>query len=83
MYIIENMKSGRDYTGIILEEIRDQLKVIIEAVVSLQEAVKTLAAQDSLNAVAEEVKTIKLALTETNKEMSLHDMRISKLERAV
>ena len=77
------MKSGRDYTGIILEEIRDQFKIVIEAVVSLQETIKTLATQDSLNAVANDVKTIKLALTETNKEVHIHDLRITKLEQAV
>lgn len=61
------MKSCRDYTSVILEEIRDQFKVVIEAVVSLQETIKTLATQDSLNAVANDVKTIKLALTEASK----------------
>ena len=83
MYTIENMKSGRDYTSIILEEIRDQFKVVIDTVVSLQETVKTLATQDSLNVVANDVKTIKLALIETNKEVRLHDLRITKLEQAV
>lgn len=77
------MKSGRDYTGIILEEIRDQYKVVIEAVGMMQDTMKTLATQDALNAVAADVKTIKSVLTETNKEVHLHDVRITRLERAV
>ena len=83
MYIIENMKSSRDYTGIILEEIRNQYKVVIEAVGLMQETMKTLATQANLDRVEKKVDAIQFALTETNKEVRLHDTRISRLERAV
>lgn len=82
MSIIENMNSGRDYTGIILEEIRDQNKAVIEAVGQVQDTMKTLATQENLDRVEAKVDAIQFALTETNKDVRLHDVRISKLEQA-
>lgn len=77
------MKSGRDYTGIILEEIRDQYKVVIEAVGTIQETMKTLATKDDLHRVEKKVDTIQFALTETNNDVRHLDSRVTRLEQAV
>lgn len=77
------MSNDSDYMGIILEEIRDQYKFVIEAVGQVQDTMKTLATQENLDRVETKVDTIKLALRDTNKDLRLHDVRISKLEQAV
>lgn len=71
-----------NYMGILLEEIRDQNKVVLEAVGQIQDTMKTLATKDELRAVAEDVKTIKSALKDTNKDLANHDLRITRLEQA-
>lgn len=74
------MKSGRDYTGIILEEIRDQFKVVIEATSLMQETMKTLATKEALQAIADDVKIIKKALTNTNRDVRQLGARVTRLE---
>ena len=78
-----NMKSSRDYTGVILEEIRDQVKAVFEAVGQIQDTIKTLATQKNLDRVEKKVDTIQIALTDTNKELREHDVRINHLEQLV
>lgn len=77
------MSNDSNYTGIILEEIRDQNKAVIEAVGQMQDTMKTLATQENLDRVETKVDTIQFALTDTNKDLRLHDVRIRKLEQAV
>lgn len=77
MSIIEHMSNDSGYTGILLEEIRDQNKAVIEAVGQMQDNIKTLATQDALNAVTDDVKLIKLALTDTNKDIRLHNVKLA------
>ena len=75
------MKSGRDYTGIILEEIRDQFKFVIEAVSLMQITMKTLATKDDLHKLEIKVDAVKYALTDTNKEVHLIESRVTRLEQ--
>ena len=83
MSIIDNMSNNSDYTGIVLEEIRDQNKAVIEAVGQMQDTMKTLATKVALQAVADDVKIIKSVLTDTNKDLNLHDIRLRNLEQVV
>ncbi len=55
------------YSEILLEEIRGQNKAVIEAVGQIQDTVKTLATQESLNALEVKVDTIQAAVTDTTK----------------
>jgi hypothetical protein len=76
------MKNDDKYTGIILEEIRDQNRAVLEGVGQIQETVKTLATQESLNRLEQKVDTIQFALTDTNQDLHKLDLRVTKLEQA-
>ena len=49
------MSNDTEYTNLILEEIRGQNKVVIEAVGQMQEKIETLATQESLDRLAVKV----------------------------
>ena len=76
------MSSDDNYMSILLEDIRDQNKAVLEAVGQIQKTVGSLATKDELQDVADDIKTIKIAVTETNKDLGLHDIRITALEQA-
>jgi len=76
------MSNNSDYTGIVLEEIRDQNKAVIEAVGQIQDTMKTLATKVALQEVADDVVIIKSVLTDTNKDSRLLDARVTRLEQA-
>jgi hypothetical protein len=76
------MSKDNDYIGVLLEDIRDQNKAVLEAVVHLKDKVNTLATQDSLNALSSKVTTIHTAVTDTNKDLIILDSRVSVLEQA-
>lgn len=81
-YTRHTMSKDDDYTTLVLEEIRDQNKAVLEAVDGMQETMKTLATKGELQAVAEDVKTIKQALTATNHSVADHEQRITALKQA-
>ena len=76
------MRSDSDYTGILLEEIRDQNGAVLEAVGQMQDTIKTLATQANLDRVETKVDAIQFALTDTNKDLRLLDARVTRLEQA-
>lgn len=75
--------SKSNYTAIILEEMRDNFRIVIEAVGQIQDTIKTLATKADLKIVSDDVKIIKLTLTDTNKDVKDHNRRIARLENAV
>lgn len=76
------MSNDTEYTNLILEEIRGQNKVVIEAVGQMQEKMETLATKEALQVVADDVAIIKHALKDTNKEVQELDRRVTVLEHA-
>jgi hypothetical protein len=70
------------YTNVLLEEIRDQNKVVLEAVGSVQDKIETLASKEDLKRVEAKVDIIQTAVTATNKEVRDHEQRITILEQA-
>lgn len=76
------MSNDTEYTNLILEEIRGQNKVVIEAVGQMQEKMETLATKEALQVVADDVAIIKHALKDTNKEVEDLDRRVTVLEHA-
>ncbi len=70
------------YVDALLEEIRDQNKVVMEAVSQMKEQMVALATKDDLRRVADDVTTIKTVLTETNEELADHEHRVTLLEQA-
>jgi hypothetical protein len=73
--------SDDNYTAVILEEIRDQNKAVLEAVGQMQDQMKMLATKDELQAVADDVKVIKLAIADTSHDLVDHEQRITALEQ--
>lgn len=70
-------------TNLLLEEIRGQNQAVLEIVGGMQDQMKNFATKDVLQAVADDVKTIKLAVTATNKDVRDLDRRVTVLEQAV
>ncbi|HVW23358.1 MAG TPA: hypothetical protein VHB51_02670 [Candidatus Saccharimonadales bacterium] len=70
----------RDYIGILLEEIRDQNRAVLEAVGMIQAKIETLATKDEMKVVADDVVMLKFAMTETNKDLRSLDVRVSRIE---
>jgi hypothetical protein len=70
-----------DYTGILLEEIRSQNQAVLEAVGQIQDTVKTLATQDSVDQVAATVATIQAAVTANNTDIVSLKGRVTRLEQ--
>lgn len=77
------MTKTENYLSMILEEMRGNFYVVIEAVGQMQDQIKLLATKAELQVVADDVKTIKAVLTDTNKDVSDLKSRVSRLERAV
>jgi hypothetical protein len=76
------MSDDDHYNGILLEEIRDQNKAVLEVVVMMQDQMSTLATKSDLQAVADDVSWIKLALKDTNKDLKNLAKRVTVLEQA-
>lgn len=72
--------SDDNYTNIMLEEISGQNKAVLEVVGQMRDKMDILATKDELQAVADDVKVIKSALTETNKDVADLDRRVTVLE---
>lgn len=75
------MSADGPYTAIMLEEIRDQNKVVIKAVGQIQDTILTLATKNELHDIAHGVKTIKAAVTSTNRDVADLDTRVTRLKR--
>lgn len=65
------------------EVIIDQNKTVIEGVDSMQERMKLLATQESLDKLTQEVKTIKKAVIANRKDHDTLEKRVTRLERRV
>lgn len=77
------MSDNDNYMGILLEEIRDQNKAVLEAVGDMQQDVRKIPAmQEQLDRVETKVDTIQAAVTATNRDMTDLDSRVTRLEQA-
>lgn len=77
------MTQDDNYTNVILEEMNSKLDAVLEITIANQSKIDKI---DKIEAdVAElkaDMKTVKRVLTDTNKDLRLHDRRITKLEQA-
>jgi hypothetical protein len=64
--------SDDNYTGVLLEQIRDQNKAVLEAVGDIRAKVENLPTRDEFNELKQDVKTIKAAVTTTNRDLAKH-----------
>lgn len=78
------MAKNQNCTDVLIEEIDDNIRTILEIVVpvriELSEVKKTVAAIPEIQA---DIKTIKLALAQTNIQVKDHEKRITKLETTI
>jgi hypothetical protein len=74
------MTCDASYTTTLLEEIRDQNKIVLEAVADMPTKLEVLAIKDDLKIVADDVKTIKAVVTDLSRGVSNHEQRLTKLE---
>ncbi len=66
--------------GILYEDSQNDIKKILEIAGDMQKSIKSLAKQSDLEEVKADVKTIRAALTDTNKQVHDHEKRITRLE---
>ena len=76
------MTKDDEYTNIILEEIRDQNKAVLEAVGQMQDKMDTLVTKEDLARIDTKVDTIATAVRDTNKDVAGLDQRVTALEQA-
>jgi len=76
------MAKDDEYTNIILEEIRDQNKAVLEVVGGMREELERVPKREEFEDLKEDVKVIKAAVTATNKDVAELDRRVTSLEQA-
>ncbi len=76
------MGADDNYIAVVLEEIRSQNKAVLESVGQMKGTISTLVTKDELAEVRSDVKAIRAALTDTNKDLRDHENRITLLEQA-
>ena len=72
-----------NYIGVILEEIRDQNKAVLEAVGDIQKQVAELPTiRKDLGELTDDMKIVKAAVSDQSKQLQDHERRIGNLEAA-
>lgn len=74
---------SKDYTNVLLEDIREQMKAVLEVSIGTRNMVAKLPTRDEFNELKDDVITIKTAVKDTNKELKLLERRVTKVEEKV
>lgn len=77
------MAHDSDYTNVLLEDMRSQIQTILEITLDTREQMNNLPTRDEFSELKQDVATIKIAVTDTNKELKLLERRVTKLEKKV
>ena len=72
--------SDDNYLGVLLEEIRDQNRAVLEAVGSMREDLNHLPKREEFDELKQDVKIIKAAVTDLSHQVNDHEHRITRLE---
>ena len=72
----------KDYNTILLEEIRDQNKAILEGLREVPKRVEFNELKQDVAEVKQSVKTIEAAVKATNRDLAAFDQRVTRLEAA-
>jgi len=70
----------KDYAAILLEEIRDQNKAILEGLREVPKRVEFNGLKQDVAEVKQSVKTIEAAVKATNRDLAALDQRVTRLE---
>lgn len=80
------MGDDKDYTNVILEEIRSQMSAVLEIVSDNQRKLDNMPTREEFDDLKADVNTIKLAVVDNDKttqhELELLDWRVTKLEES-
>ena len=80
------MGDDKNYTNVILEEIRSQMSAVLEIVSDNQRKLGNMPTREEFDDLKAEVNTIKLAVVDNDKttqhELELLDWRVTKLEES-
>ena len=78
------MGDDKNYTNVILEEIRSQMRAVLEIVSDNQRKLGNMPTREEFDDLKADVNTIKLAVVDNDKttrhELELLDWRVTKLE---
>jgi predicted nucleic acid-binding Zn-ribbon protein len=74
--------SDQDYMAVLLEEIRDQNKAVLEAVGDMRKDLATVPKREEFDELKQDVKIIKAAVTDLSHQVTDHERRITDLEAA-
>ena len=73
-----------NYLAVLLEDIRGDMKAVLEIVGSMQEQVAKIAGMEhDIRILKTDVKVIKAAVTATNVQVQNHEKRLTKLEKVL
>jgi len=73
--------SDTDYTAVILEELRDQNKAIMEYVTAVPEmAARLKRVEEQSETMAADLKVMKAAMSDVGNQLADHDRRLSNVE---
>lgn len=79
----KTMSDDNNYFGVILEEIRDQNKRVLEVVGNMQKQVNKIpGVEEDLQEIKTDIKVIKAAVVDTSNQVHDHEHRLTKLETA-
>ncbi len=70
----------KDYTAILLEEIRDQNKAILEGLREVPKRVEFNELKQDIAELKQDMKVVKAAVQATNRDLAALDQRVTRLE---
>ncbi len=72
----------KDYTAILLEEIRDQNKAILEGLREVPKRVEFNELKQDIAELKQDMKVVKAAVQATNRDLAALDQQVTRLEAA-
>jgi predicted nucleic acid-binding Zn-ribbon protein len=76
------MADDKDYAIVLMEQMRDELRAVHEAVGGIQEQLADVPKRDEFDELRRDVKTTMSALRDVSGQVADHETRISALEAA-
>ncbi len=78
------MAKDNNYTDVLLEDIRSQMQAVLEISLDTQKNIKPISSiQSDVVELKSDIKTIKQAVIDTNKDLRLLERRVTKLENKI
>jgi len=72
--------SDDNYVGVLLEQIRDEIKAVHEEVGGMREELANVPKREEFNELKDDMKVVKAAVTDISHQANDHDHRITRLE---